>query len=77
MFPSETIPTGLTSEDIPNLWEDGNIDRTDFRQVVVELPQVDSFSLVFSKYLGDIDDEGAPIYPFTACIRNVRIVPTD
>lgn len=77
MFPSETIPTGLTSEDIPNLWEDGDTDRTEFRQVVVELPQVDSFSLVFSKYLGDIDDEGVPIYPFTACIRNLRIVPAD
>jgi hypothetical protein len=77
MFPSETIPTGLTSEDIPNLWEDGDINRTEFRQVVVELPQVDSFSLVFTKYLGDTDEEGTPIYPFTACIRNMRIIPGD
>jgi hypothetical protein len=31
--------------------------------------------LVFTKYLGDTDEEGTPIYPFTACIRNMRIIP--
>jgi len=77
MFPSATIPSGLSSEDIPALWENGNPDRTEFRQVVIELPQVDEFTLVLTKYLGDTRSDGTPLYPFTACIRNLRIVPAD
>ena len=77
MYPSSSIPAGLSSEDIPALWEDGNPDRTVFRQVVVELPQVEEFTLVFTKYLGDLNASDLSKYPFTACIRNLRIVPAD
>ena len=75
MYPSAEIPGNLTAEDIPNLWDNGDAKRTEFRQVIVELPQVEEFTLVFTKYPGEIDEEGLPIYPFTACIRNIRIVP--
>lgn len=77
MFPSGSIPAGLSSEDIPALWQDGNPDRTEFRQIVIELPQVDEFTLVLTKYPGDLTSNGTPKYPFTACIRNLRIVPAD
>lgn len=77
MYPSATIPAGLSSEDIPALWENGNVDRTEFRQVVIELPQVDDFTLVLTKYPGDLNDNDQPRYPFTACIRNLRIIPVD
>ena len=77
MYPSSSIPAGLSSEDIPALWEDGNPDRTEFRQVVIELPQVEEFTLVFTKYLGDLNASDLSKYPFTACIRNLRIVPAD
>ena len=76
LYPSESIPAGLSADDIPNLWENSNVERTEFRQVVIELPQVEEFSLIFTKYPGDLNENGEPLYPFTACIRNLRIVPS-
>ena len=76
LYPSKSIPAGLSADDIPNLWENSNVERTEFRQVVIELPQVEEFSLIFTKYPGDLNENGEPLYPFTACIRNLRIVPS-
>ena len=77
LYPSESIPAGLSADDIPNLWENSNVERTEFRQVVIELPQVEEFSLIFTKYPGDLNEDGQPLYPFTACIRNLRIIPSE
>lgn len=57
------------------LWSDASYDVTEFRQVVVPLPIIPNFRLNFDKYPSVLNSSGQQRYPFSVCIRNLRIVP--
>ena len=57
------------------LWSDSSYDVTEFRQVVVPLPLISNFRLSFTKYPSILNNNNVQRYPFTVCIRNVKIVP--
>ena len=57
------------------LWSDSTYDVTEFRQVVVPLPLIPNFRLSFTKFPSVLNNNGIQRYPFSVCIRNVKIVP--
>ena len=57
------------------LWSDSTYDVTEFRQVVGPLPLIPNFRLSFIKYPSVLNNNGVQRYPFSVCIRNVKIVP--
>lgn len=57
------------------LWSDSTYDVTEFRQVVVPLPIIPSFRLNFDKHPSVLNNQGQQRYPFSVCIRNLKIVP--
>ena len=60
--------------DAGELWSDSSYDVTEFRQVVVPLPLISNFRLSFTKY-PSILNNNIQRYPFSVCIRNIKIVP--
>tara|TARA_B100000767_G_scaffold275531_1_gene313035 strand:+ start:400 stop:1392 length:993 start_codon:yes stop_codon:yes gene_type:complete len=59
------------------LWSDSSYDVTNFRQVVIPLPNLTDFDLIFTKYPSVLDIENNQIHPFTVCIRGIRIVTAE
>ena len=57
------------------LWSDSTYDVTEFRQVVVPLPLIPNFRLSFTKFPSELNSNGLQRYPFSICIRNIKIVP--
>ena len=57
------------------LWSDETYDVTEFRQVVIPLPIIPNFRLSFDKHPSVLNSEGVQRYPFSVCIRNLKIVP--
>ena len=71
------IVTGSSSVTIEpgELWFDSTYDVTEFRQVVVPLPLIPNFRLSFTKFPSVLNNNGIQRYPFSVCIRNIKIVP--
>ena len=71
------IVSGSSSVSIEpgELWSDSTYDVTEFRQVVVPLPLIPNFRLSFIKYPSVLNNNGIQRYPFSVCIRNIKIVP--
>jgi hypothetical protein len=57
------------------LWSDSSYNVTEFRQVVVPLPIIPDFRLSFDKHPSVLNSAGVQRYPFSVCIRNLKIVP--
>ena len=57
------------------LWSDSSYDVTEFRQVVIPLPLISSFRLSFMKHPSLLNDQGQQLYPFSVCLRDIRIIP--
>ena len=57
------------------LWSDSSYDVTEFRQVVIPLPIIPSFRLNFDKHPSVLNSSGQQRYPFSVCIKNLKIVP--
>lgn len=57
------------------LWSDSSLDVTEFRQVVIPLPLISSFQLSFIKHPSQLNDQGQQRYPFSVCLRDIRIIP--
>ena len=59
------------------LWSDVTYDVTRFRQVIIPLPNLSDFDLVFIKYPSALNENGEQLHPFTVCIRDIRIVASE
>ena len=57
------------------LWSDSSYDVTEFRQVIIPLPIIPNFRLSFDKYPSVLNSSGQQRYPFSICVRNLKIVP--
>lgn len=57
------------------LWSDSSYNVTEFRQVVIPLPIIPDFRLSFDKHPSELNSSGQQRYPFSVCIRNLKIVP--
>jgi hypothetical protein len=57
------------------LWSESSYDVTEFRQVVIPLPIIPNFRLNFDKHPSVLNSSGQQRYPFSVCIRNLKIVP--
>ena len=57
------------------LWSDSSYDVTEFRQVIIPLPIIPNFRLSFDKHPSVLNSSGQQRYPFSVCIRNLKIVP--
>ena len=57
------------------LWSDSSYDVTEFRQVIIPLPIIPDFRLSFDKHPSVLNSSGQQRYPFSVCIRNLKIVP--
>lgn len=57
------------------LWSDSTYDVTEFRQVVLPLPLIADFRLSFIKHPSPLNEQGQQLYPFSVCLRDIRIVP--
>ena len=57
------------------LWSDSSYDVTEFRQVIIPLPIIPNFRLSFDKHPSELNSSGQQRYPFSVCIRNLKIVP--
>ena len=59
------------------LWSDVTYEVTRFRQVIIPLPNLSDFDLVFTKYPSALNENDDQLHPFTVCIRNIRIVASE
>ena len=59
------------------LWSDVTYDVTRFRQVIIPLPNLSDFDLVFTKYPSALNENDDQLHPFTVCIRDIRIVASE
>jgi hypothetical protein len=59
------------------LWSDVTYEVTRFRQVIIPLPNLSDFDLVFTKYPSALNENDQQMHPFTVCIRNIRIVASE
>ena len=59
------------------LWSDVTYEATRFRQVIIPLPNLSDFDLVFTKYPSALNADEEQLHPFTVCIRNIRIVASE
>jgi hypothetical protein len=57
------------------LWSDSSYDVTEFKQVVIPLPIIPNFRLSFDKHPSVLNSLGQQRYPFSVCIRNLKIIP--
>lgn len=77
--PVINISDGLDPVDTDpyELWSDNTYDVTRFKRVVIPLPNLSDFDLVFTKYPSAMNAENLQLYPFTVCIRDIRIVASE
>ena len=59
------------------LWSDVTYEVTRFRQVIIPLPNLSDFDLVFTKYPSTLNENDDQLHPFTVCIRDIRIVASE
>ena len=59
------------------LWSDVTYDVTQFRQIIIPLPNLSDFDLVFTKYPSALNENDDQLHPFTVCIRDIRIVASE
>ena len=59
------------------LWYDDTYDVTEFRQVIIPLPLIPNFRLTFTKFPSVLNDQNQQRFPFTVCIRDIRIIPAN
>ena len=59
------------------LWSDVTYEVTRFRQVIIPLPNLSDFDLVFTKYPSALNENDDQLHPFTVCIRDIRIVASE
>lgn len=57
------------------LWYDNTFNATEYRQVIIPLPLIPNFKLTFTKHPSILNDRGQQRFPFTVCIRDIRIIP--
>ena len=57
------------------IWYDDTFNATEFRQVIIPLPLIPNFKLTFTKHPSVLNDQGQQRFPFTVCIRDIRIIP--
>ena len=77
--PVITLGSGLNSveTDPYELWSDVTYEVTRFRQVIIPLPNLSDFDLVFTKYPSALNENDDQLHPFTVCIRDIRIVASE
>ena len=79
-YPIIRLGTGTVSStetDPYELWSDVTYNETRFRQVIIPLPNLSDFDLVFTKYPSALNENDQQMHPFTVCIRNIRIVASE
>jgi len=77
--PIITLGGGLTADETEpyELWSDATYEVTRFRQVIIPLPNLSDFDLIFTKYPSALNENDEQLHPFTVCIRNIRIVASE
>ena len=77
--PVITLGSGINSVDTDayELWSDVTYEVTRFRQVIIPLPNLSDFDLVFTKYPSALGANEEQLHPFTVCIRKIRIVASE
>ena len=65
------------SSDPYELWSDVTYDITNFRRIVIPLPNLSDFDLIFTKYPSTINSNDVQLHPFSVCIRDIRIVASE
>tara|TARA_B110000285_G_scaffold78464_1_gene90343 strand:+ start:155 stop:1144 length:990 start_codon:yes stop_codon:yes gene_type:complete len=77
--PIITLGNGLSpvETDPYELWSDVTYGVTRFKQVIIPLPNMSDFDLVFTKYPSALNANDEQLHPFTVCIRNIRIVASE
>ena len=77
--PIITLGSGLNpvETDPYELWSDVTYDVTRFRQVIIPLPNLSDFDLVFTKYPSALNEKDEQSHPFTVCVQNIRIVASE
>lgn len=59
------------------VWSEKSYDITEFRQVILPLPLIPNFRLTFFKHLSELDNDWEQLYPFSVCVRNIKIIPSN
>jgi hypothetical protein len=77
--PIITLGGGLTPDvtEPYELWSDATYEVTRFRQIIIPLPNLSDFDLIFTKYPSALNENDEQLHPFTVCIRNIRIVASE
>ena len=77
--PIITLGGGLTPDETEpyELWSDATYEVTRFRQIIIPLPNLSDFDLIFTKYPSALNENDEQLHPFTVCIRNIRIVASE
>ena len=74
------LGSGISSSTLSGsyeLWSDSSYDITNFRQIVIPLPNLTDFDLIFTKYPSVLDEQNNQKHPFTVCVRGIRIVAAE
>ncbi len=74
------LGSGISSSTLSEsheLWSDSSYDVTNFRQIVIPLPNLRDFDLIFTKYPSVLDEQNNQKHPFTVCVRGIRIVAAE
>lgn len=58
------------------LWSDSTYNVTEFRQVILPLPLISDFRLTFTKFPSSLNAAGEQRFPFSVCVRNIKIIPS-
>ena len=73
IFAATATETIVPSE----LWAETGYDADNWKQVVIELPLIGDFRLTFTKFPSIMDSQNRQLFPFSVCVRNIRIIPSD
>jgi len=68
-FPSTNL--GVNPAELPPIWEETSNTVTEFEEAIIPIPQVEDFTLIFTKY--DIPEDAS----FSVCIRNMKIISNE
>ncbi|MGC6480114.1 MAG: hypothetical protein ACON42_07035 [Flavobacteriaceae bacterium] len=69
IFPSTTL--SINASDLPPIWEETSNTVTEFEEAIIPIPQVEEFTLIFTKY--DVPNDAS----FSVCIRNMKIISNE
>jgi len=68
-FPSTDL--SIDASELPPIWEETSNTVTEFEEAIIPIPQVEDFTLIFTKY--DIPNDAS----FSVCIRNMKIISNE